>query len=75
MTQFTVHHILSLMGWEYIKPAIALPHIIFSMLELCRAGAHDRYKYYDLQFEANGPALIELDEILDKIVQPSNLSH
>ena len=79
MTQFTilVHHILSPMGWEYIKtaiaPLIALPHIIFSLLELCHAGTHNKYESFDVWFQANGPELIELDEILEIFVQPSNL--
>ena len=43
------------------------------MLELCHAGAHNKYKYFDVWFKANGPELIELDEILDGFVEPSNL--
>ena len=36
------------------------------MLELCHAGAHNKYESFDVWFEANGPELIELDEILDR---------
>ena len=47
--------------------------MIFSILELCHAGAHDKYESFDVWSEANGPELIELDEILDRFVEPSNL--
>ena len=59
--------------------AAAYGCIIFSMLESCHAVADDEYESFDvlnlivLWFETNGPELIELDEILDKFVQPSNL--
>ena len=36
------------------------------MVELCHAGAHNKYESFDVWFEANGPELIDLDEILDK---------
>ena len=49
MTQVAIHDILSLIGREHLKPAIVLPHIIFSMLELCRAGARNKYKYFDVK--------------------------
>ena len=41
---------------------------MFSMQELCHAGAHNKYESFDVLvwFEANGPELIELDEILDR---------
>ena len=47
--------------------------INFSMLELCHAGAHNKYESFDVWFEANGPELIELDEIFDGFAEPSNL--
>ena len=31
------------------------------------AGAHNKYESFDVWFEANGPELIKLDEILDKL--------
>ena len=43
------------------------------MLELYHAGAHYTYESFDVWFEANGPELIGLDEILDRFVEPSNL--
>ena len=46
----------------------------FFPLELCHAGAHNKYESFDVWFEANGPELIELNEILDRFVEPSNLS-
>ena len=61
------------MGWEYLKSATALPHIIFVMMQLVHAGAHNKYEPFDVWFEADGPELIELDGILDRFVQPSNL--
>jgi hypothetical protein len=56
------------MGWEYLKPEIALLHIIFSMLELCHPGAHNKYESFDVWLEADGPKLTELDETLDRFV-------
>ena len=43
------------------------------MLELRHAGAHYKYEPFNIWFEANGPELIELDEFLDRFVEPSNL--
>ena len=43
------------------------------MLELSHEGAHNKYESFDVWFEANGPELIELNEILDRFVKPSNL--
>ena len=45
----------------------------FSMLELCHAGVYYKYESFDVWFEANGPELIELDEIFDGFAEPSNL--
>ena len=41
---------------------IALPHMIFSVLELGHAGADNKYESFDVWFGAKGPELIELDE-------------
>ena len=43
------------------------------MVELFHEGAHNKYESFDVCLEANGPELIELDEILDRFVKPSNL--
>ena len=67
MTQFTIHHILSLMGLEYLKPGISMPHMIFSMLELCMQERTINtnllmYLYGSKRTDQNSS---ELDEILD----------
>ena len=43
------------------------------MMQSVHAGAHNKYEPFDVWFEADGPELIELDGILDRFVQPSNL--
>ena len=40
---------------------------------LSGAGAHGECATFDIWVEANGPEFIELDEILDRFVEPSNL--
>ena len=40
---------------------------------LSGAGAHGECATFDVWVEANGPEFIELDEILDRFVKPSNL--
>ena len=40
---------------------------------LSGAGAHGKCATFDVWVEANGPEFIELDEILDRFVKPSNL--
>ena len=40
---------------------------------MCHAGARNKYEYFDVWFEANGPELIELDEILDKFCEASRV--
>ena len=42
--------------------------VIFSILELCRPGAHNKYESFDVWLEADGPKLTELDETLDRFV-------
>ena len=40
---------------------------------LSEAGAHGEYATFEVWVEANGPEFIELDEILDRFMKPSNL--
>jgi hypothetical protein len=42
---------------------------------LSGAGAHGECATFDVWVGANGPEFIELDEILDIFVEPSNLLH
>ena len=48
-------------------------HFFHAGVVPCHAGAHNKYGSFDVWFEANGPERIELDEILDRFVRPSNL--
>jgi hypothetical protein len=74
MTHFTIHHILSLTGWEYLLTRNALRLLkIVEPYYLSGAGAHGKCATFEVWVEANGPEFIELDEILDRFVKPSNL--
>ena len=49
------------------------PDRYFVPIILSGAGAHGECATFEVWVEANGPDFIELDEILDRFVKPSNL--